>query len=142
MIRFLVVDDDPSTVSGLSNLLKGDGHHVSPFTSGADAIVALSRDPFDAVITDLEMPHTDGHAVVRTTRERLPHACVVVATARAPQKHRELADAGACMVSDKPIDYEAITRAVAECRGRGGPGAHGQCHLRSEASPLLPLSRR
>ena len=65
MPRFLVVDDDPSAVTGMTQLLTGDGHEVAPFTGGADAVDALSREPFDAIVTDLEMPHVDGHAVVR-----------------------------------------------------------------------------
>ncbi len=43
MPSFLVVDDDPSTVKGMTQLLVGDGHDVSPFTDGAHAVDALSR---------------------------------------------------------------------------------------------------
>jgi len=144
MPRFLVVDDDPATVSGMTQLLTSDGHAVRAFTAGADALDALSRESFDAVVTDLEMPGVDGHAVARVTRERHPHACLVVVTARAEQAATALSAAGACVVADKPLDYDEVHRVVTECRARGGPGAHGRCHMRSRphGHELVPLRRR
>jgi CheY-like chemotaxis protein len=130
MVRFLVVDDEPASAEGLSRLLIDDGHEVSSFTEGAEAVEALLDESYDAVVTDLEMPGVDGHEVVRVTRERQPHACLVVVTARAAESHDTLAQAGACIVADKPIDYHTITRTVTDCRSRGGPGAHGKCHVK------------
>jgi len=144
MARFLVVDNDPITVHGMTRLLTEDGHDVAPFTAGADAVDALSRESFDVVLTDLEMPHVDGHAVVRVTREHSPHACLVVVTAEAEEKGSELADAGACIIVDKPIDFEGVTKVISDCRAHGGPGAHGRCHRRSAGCepPLTKLRRR
>jgi CheY-like chemotaxis protein len=133
MPRILVVDDDAASVSGMTQLLTGDGHHVCPRAGGSGAIDAMSSESFDVVVTDLEMPHVDGQAVVRAARERQPHACVVVTTARAHEQLAELLDAGACFVSDKPLDYETLLRAIEECRSRGGPEAEGSCHMRSRA---------
>ena len=142
MSRFLVVDDDPAHVQGLGLLLEADGHEVTPFTDGGRAVHALSKGSFDAVLTDLDMPGVDGHAVVRATRETQPRACVVVVTARATEEQHTLAQAGACIISDKPINYEGVTQAVADCRLRGGPGAHGQCHMRARREePLISLRR-
>jgi CheY-like chemotaxis protein len=143
MARFLVVDDEPGNVDGLSRLLSADGHEVDSFTEGADAIEALSCGSYDAVMTDLEMPDVDGHTVVRVTRERNPHACVVVVTGKAAEHHERLVEAGACIVTDKPLDYEAVMQAIGECRSRGGPGLHRKCHVKSKGhGPLLPLRRR
>jgi DNA-binding NtrC family response regulator len=131
MARFLVVDDDPSTVSGMTHLLMSDGHDVSPFTSGAAAIDALSREHYDAVVTDLEMPHVDGHAVVRATRDHRPHSCLVVVTGKADDALHDLVSAGACIVADKPVEYEDVMKALADCRARGGPAGAGGCLMRS-----------
>lgn len=141
MPRFLVVDDDPAAVNGMSHLLIGDGHTVAPFTRGTEAVEALSRESFDAIVTDLEMPHVDGHAVLRAAREHQPHACLVVATARGLEKWPDLVQAGACIVADKPIEYDAITTEITACRARGGPGHHGRCHMRSRphGHQLVPL---
>ncbi len=143
MARFLVVDDDHSTVKAVMALLAADGHTVTPLTSGADAVDALRREPFDAILTDLDMPDVDGHEVVRVARECLPDACVVVATARADATREALAAAGACIVAAKPLDYDAMLEELAACRSRGGLGAHGRCHMRSRehAPHIVPLRR-
>lgn len=105
---------------------------------------ALSSRRFDAVVTDLEMPRVDGHEVLKAARKHQPHACVVVVSTLTEQRYRDLVDAGACIVADKPFEYDEITKAVTECRARGGPGAHGKCHMRSrpEEHSLVPLRRK
>jgi DNA-binding NtrC family response regulator len=144
MARFLVVDDDPLSVKALSGLLEGDGHDVAPFTGGAHAVEALARESFDAVVTDLEMPHVDGHAVVRAAREHHPHACVVVVSARAHESWPALVEAGACVIADKPLEYDEVAKALADCRAHGGPGAHGRCHMRARphGHQVIPVRRK
>jgi CheY-like chemotaxis protein len=144
VLRFLVVDNDPATVSAMSQLFRGDGHEVEPFTAGAEAVKALGRGSFDVVVTDLEMPRVDGQMVVRAAREHVPDACVVVVTGRAAENCDDLVNAGACIVADKPFDYNVISRAVCDCRARGGPGAHGRCHMRSrpKGEQLVTLRRK
>ncbi|HXX65535.1 MAG TPA: response regulator, partial [Polyangiaceae bacterium] len=106
-------------------------HQVYGFTSGAEAVDALRNESFEAVITDLEMPQTDGHAVLRVARDCVPAACLVVATARALDKGQELSEAGACMVTDKPMDYDAVVKIIGECRRQGGARARGACPMQS-----------
>lgn len=142
MASFLVVDDEPLSVDGLSQLLREDGHEVAPFTAGADAVDALARGSFDAVVTDLEMPHVDGHAVVQATRRHNPRACLVVVTATDERDCQHLIDAGACFIADKPFEYAHVARTIDECRAAGGAGAHGRCHLRSRPHGEVPTPLR
>jgi CheY-like chemotaxis protein len=139
MPRFLVVDDDPPSVDAMTQLLRLDGHEVSPFTDGGCAADALALHPFDAIITDLDMPKVDGTEVMRAARRYAPAACLVVVTANARTEH--LYDAGACMVHDKPVDYDAVVGAVGECRVRGGPGA-GMCHVKTHRAQAPAAPRR
>ncbi len=144
MARILVVDDDHSAVTAVTRMLSGDGHDVAAFTEGAAAVEALSRESFDAVMTDLDMPEVDGHMVVRSARQHAPEACVVVVTARAQESEGTLTDAGACLVTDKPLAYDAVMKTITDCRTHGGPGGHGRCHMRSRTrgSALVALHRK
>jgi len=119
MGRILVVDDDHSTVEAMATLLGQDGHEVEAFTSGKEAIAAMRSRPFDVVVTDLEMPVVDGATVIRAAREASPNACIVV-TDQGAAAPKDLEDAGACLVLEKPIEYEAVHHAIAACRAVGG----------------------
>jgi DNA-binding NtrC family response regulator len=140
MAKFLVVDDDAVTVRAMTRLLRIDGHEVSPFTEGAHAIDAMARDPFDAVLTDLDMPEVDGHAIVRAARRHAPEACVIVSTGRRAGA-LPLLEAGACVVHDKPVDYEAIISAINACRARRTADGDLVCPRKTSAAPP-PVSER
>jgi CheY-like chemotaxis protein len=130
MPKFLVVDRDPAAVRAMTRLLHEDGHEVTPFTAGAHAVDALAREPFDAVITDHEMPHVDGEAVAQAARLHAPRACLVVVSARSDAE--KLYGVGACLVHAKPLDYDGLVGTVGECRARGGPGEGGACPMNAK----------
>ena len=114
MARVLVVDDDPSTVTAVTRLLGSDGYEVAGFTTGADAVEALSREKFDAIFTDLNMPSVDGRAIVAAAREHVPTACVVVVTAESGEEEATLRAAGACIVAGKPLRYDDVVKTMAD----------------------------
>src|ERR1039457_7006007 len=114
MGRVLVVDDDHSTVEAMAMLLGQDGHQVQGFTSGKEAVAALrGGHTSDVVITDFEMPVVDGAAVTRAARESSPTACIVVTNRGAANRSR-LEDDGACLVLEKPIEYEVMHREITD----------------------------
>jgi DNA-binding NtrC family response regulator len=132
MARFLIVDNNPNATSALRELLQADGHEVAAFTSAAEAVDALKRSPFDVVLTDLELQHSTGHAVVRLTRAHHPTACVFVTTVRRPFQ----GVGEACQIFEKPLDYQSLSRMVVACRGAGGPGLDGGCYAKSISAAL------
>lgn len=140
-VKFLVVDDDPSTVSAMRRLLESDGHHVAAYTAGAEAAHAMRHATFDAIVTDVDMPGADGFAVLHAAREHHPRACRVAVTGRAESAFHRLAAAGACIVGDKPVDYDTLTAQVTECRGRGRAATHG-CWFRGRTDPPRLLKLR
>ena len=119
MIRVLVLDDDWSTVQGLRRLLEGDGYEVAGFASPGAAVEELRRGRVDAVITDLEMPGLHGVGVVRAARAAHPGIPILVVTAyeRSPACQDAVA-AGARQIFPKPVDYDALKRALAAFTAR------------------------
>ncbi len=126
MACFLVVDDEANTAFALRSLLQDDGHEAEAYTSAGDAVEALARRSFDAVLVDLELPHLGGDAVVRAVRRYQPAACIVVSASRAEWSALE----NACHFFEKPLDYGRFATTVVQCRANGGPGLHGDCHRR------------
>jgi len=141
MARFLVVDRDQMTVDAIAKLLRQDGHEVQPFTSETEAVARLSRESFDVVVADLDMPHTGGAMVMLAARECSPWACLVVVTSKS-WMHDKWAEKGVCIVVEKPIDYDHLARAVAECHACGGRRARCYIQSRVERPHLTQLCRR
>src|ERR1017187_10563542 len=85
MGHILVVDHDHSTLAAMATLLRQDGQEVDAFTSGHDAVAALSSGRiFDAIVADLELPFVDGAAVATVAREFCRNACIMVTSLGRP----------------------------------------------------------
>ena len=67
--EILLVDDDSNILTVIASALEHRGYQVTTASSGEAAIDALGMKDFDLVITDLNMPETDGIAVVKKARE-------------------------------------------------------------------------
>jgi PAS domain S-box-containing protein len=84
-LRILVVDDDPLLLKSLRDTLEGDGHTIVTAHGGQDGIdlfrTALNdKQPFDAVMTDLGMPHVDGRQVAAFIKTASPLTPVILLT--------------------------------------------------------------
>ncbi len=78
--RVLVVDDDPAAVRLLEVLLADASFSFKTAASGEEALVALQREPFDAVISDLRMPGISGMGLLSEMRGQRPHVAFLVVT--------------------------------------------------------------
>lgn len=76
----LVVDDDPTICNLLTIQLRASGFVCQSCTRGEDAIALLSQQPFDAVISDLDMPGLTGFDMLVATRRLRPNAAFLMAT--------------------------------------------------------------
>jgi signal transduction histidine kinase/DNA-binding response OmpR family regulator len=83
-LRILVIDDDPLVLAVLKTTLEIEGHAVITADDprlGIDLFrAAQGADPFDAVMTDLGMPHLDGRAVARAIKQTSPHTPTILLT--------------------------------------------------------------
>jgi len=83
--RILIVDDDPLIIHAMETALSSDGHTVVSAAGGQDAIAAFlqahaQETPFDAVITDLGMPHVDGRQVAAAIKAADPGVQIIMLT--------------------------------------------------------------
>ncbi|HEY3445670.1 MAG TPA: response regulator [Myxococcales bacterium] len=67
-MRILVVDDVLTVRAMHRSILEAAGHEVGLAVDGEDAWQALQREPFDAVVSDVQMPRLDGCALTARIR--------------------------------------------------------------------------
>lgn len=81
MARILLVDADRSTRELYGEYLRTVGHEVEGMGSRAEAMEALTRERYDAVVTELTLPDGDGLGLLQHVRSSQPFTQVVVTTA-------------------------------------------------------------
>jgi two-component system, NtrC family, sensor kinase len=68
----LVIDDEPSIVRGLAQLLRRDGHGVDTAANGHRALALLHERCYDVIVCDLQMPDLDGPTFYTLLRRQDP----------------------------------------------------------------------
>ena len=107
----LAVDDSTSMRQMVAYVLKQAGYRVVEAEDGDEALALASRQQFDAVITDHNMPRMDGLTLVRSLRSTDGYASTPImlltteSSAEMKQKGRE---AGATGWMVKPFDPERL----------------------------------
>ena len=71
----LVIDDEPSIVRVLAQLLRRDGYRVETAANGQHALTQLHTQPYDVIVSDLHMPDLDGRAFYTLLQHQYPALC-------------------------------------------------------------------
>jgi class 3 adenylate cyclase/CheY-like chemotaxis protein len=113
--RILVVDDTPSNVKLLADILSAKGYAVVTAVNGAEALARTERDRPDLVLLDVMMPGMSGYDVCRKLRDNPATAMlpVIMVTALDPGQERVKGiEAGADDFLTKPIHQPEILARV------------------------------
>lgn len=126
--RILLAEDGPDNQRLIAFHLRKAGAEVHVAGDGLEALAAFERavgagQPFDLVLTDVQMPGIDGFELASRLRGTVP---VVALTAHAmPEDRARCLDAGCVDVATKPIDREVLLKTCARWLGgstaRQGP---------------------
>ncbi|MEK7749402.1 MAG: sigma-54 dependent transcriptional regulator [Planctomycetota bacterium] len=76
----LVIDDNEEHASATAEALQKVGYKCRIATSGKEGLKIIEAGEIDIVITDLIMHDIDGLQILKTTKERLPEAEVILIT--------------------------------------------------------------
>ncbi len=80
MAKVLIVDDEKSIRTTLSEFVKEDGHDVWTAENATDGLRIVSEVAPDVVVTDIVLPRIDGITLLRKIHEESPEIQVVVIT--------------------------------------------------------------
>jgi chemosensory pili system protein ChpA (sensor histidine kinase/response regulator) len=119
----LLVDDSISVRKFVGRMLEKAGYRVRLASDGLEALEIVSQGGIDLVVTDLEMPRTNGYELMLHLRQNpetrsIP---VMVVTSRAGSKHRERAvREGARAFMVKPVQEDQLVMQVGALIGSSG----------------------
>ena len=82
-LRVLVVDDDNGLLQVVQQMVEALGFRADAAGGGLAAMRCLSRSRYDLMITDLQMPDMDGHALTRWLKSKYKGIKVIVMTGMA-----------------------------------------------------------
>jgi two-component system, chemotaxis family, chemotaxis protein CheY len=77
----LVIDDDPSILDTVADILEFEGYRVITARNGAEGLQALQHERPSVILLDMRMPVLDGWAFARAIAEQELHVPVLVMTA-------------------------------------------------------------
>jgi DNA-binding NtrC family response regulator len=110
----LVVEPERASADLLRAILTDSGHVVACVTSGDAALDALEKQPFDIVISEIEVPPWDGIQLLRRVGAKMPELPVilVVAAGATIKTAVEAVKLGAVDVLSKPLQKDEIIYSV------------------------------
>jgi CheY-like chemotaxis protein len=121
-LSILVIDDDAMVGVALKHILENDQHRVVLAEGGQEGIdlfeAALAQPaPFDVVMTDLGMPHVDGHQVAAAVKLASPTTPLIMVTgwghSLEDEGHEGLHNVDRMIA--KPPQLQALRAALAAC---------------------------
>jgi signal transduction histidine kinase/DNA-binding response OmpR family regulator len=111
--RILVVDDEDQVVQIFQDLLTQQGYEVVACGNGEDAIQKVTSQKFDLVLTDINLPGTDGLEVVRAAKAADKDTCVILITGYASTTTAiDALRQGAYDYITKPFDLWETAKAI------------------------------
>ena len=132
--RVLVVDDSPSVLFMLRRTLEAMDLAVDTASSLDEALRALDRAPYRAVITDLRLAgdeRTLGLELVAAARAAHPRAAVIVLTGFGnPTVMDQVFRLGASFYFEKPVSVERLRLALAGLPPAGSAPPNGAAEER------------
>ena len=123
--RIVVVDDDPTAVELIREVLVQAGAEVIECRSADEALQAVAQRRPGVLISDIEMPGQDGYSLIRKVRAQSPErggkipAVALTAFGRPEDRIRSLT-AGFNIHVSKPVDPAELIAIVASMIGRTG----------------------
>jgi CheY-like chemotaxis protein len=131
-LNILIVDDRPDSVLFLTEFLLSRKHRVATVGNGKEALAAVVRrrtanDPYDLMITEINLPGMDGLGLMRELKRRQEAIDFVISTAYAamhPNLAHEAERLGCLGIFEKPADLARLdqTLSKASARKRTSPG--------------------
>lgn len=108
--KILVVDDEPVMREVIGLIL--DKYKIMEASNGYEALEIFEKEEPDLVLMDIMMPRMDGIEATKAILEKSPYAKIVAITAYKSHKGKEMMEAGALDILEKPFRRKELEEMV------------------------------
>ncbi len=110
--RVLVVEDEAAVREAIRRLLSVDRHTVVEAANGIEGLDLFTREKFDLVIVNFDLPGMMGDKLIAKIKQMVPGQPVILITAFG--ETLDSLEIRADYFLDKPFGFEALREAVAK----------------------------
>ncbi len=142
-VVILVVEDDADLRTALCDTLTMAGYQTQTASDGFSAIDILQCQSIDMVITDIQMPGMDGHALLKKMKLHWPDIPVMLMTAYGSiQMAVEAMRDGAVDYLSKPFEAEVLVAMVSQYVGERNADISNMIAEDPRSRELVVLAKR
>lgn len=129
--RILVYDREKNTRDAVTEIFTEAGYSVDAAVSGSETIEMLTRQNYDLIFCDLDLPKKSGFELVRMARALNRNARIVVTSAQGePVIRSRMKKEGAFDLLDKPLRRATLLAAARNALRSTG--------ISSDSGPAVP----
>jgi len=108
-----MIDDDKHMHRILQLYLRGKDVEVVGVSSGRMALHKLEQEPFDLILTDIQMPGMDGKELIKKIKEKFPSLPILIISAYEEEKFQdEVNSLKSIQMVPKPFDQNTILEMI------------------------------
>ncbi|MBH3345307.1 sigma-54-dependent Fis family transcriptional regulator [Pseudomonas parafulva] len=142
-VNVLLVEDDRVLREALADTLDLGGFAFKAVDSAEQALKVVHEEPFNLVISDVNMPGMDGHQLLAQLRRQQPHLPVLLMTAHAAvERAVEAIRQGAVDYLVKPFEPKALLKLVQRHAAGRVTDEEGPVACEPSSRQLLELAAR
>jgi signal transduction histidine kinase/ActR/RegA family two-component response regulator len=117
-LRILIAEDDARSAETMARLLTRDGHDVSVAHGVTAAVELAAGRSIDLLVSDLDLPDGGGDELLRQLRAKRDVVGICVTGHSGADERQRVLAAGFFTLLVKPVDVQALRRAIGEAAGR------------------------
>jgi signal transduction histidine kinase len=114
--KILVIEDEDQVRQSYDDMFSFFGYDVESVPNGREGMSRITKQDYDIVVTDLNMPEMNGIEVLKYIKKKKPYIEVIVITGYATLENAiEAMKVGAYDYFAKPVDIEHVRIVISKC---------------------------
>ncbi len=113
----MVVDEEGNIRKLMQDILEKDGHEVYAFDNGIEAVASLAEIQPEIIISDINLPDTDGDEIVKQIRASQPNVHIILSSGLDDHVYQEkMRDSQVELMIKKPFDVQQLRSVIYQAR--------------------------